>query len=77
MRASGWDREEDNIVGGEKVRELRCPVVGGIVSIIYILKFLIIYKRVVLERQCLQEHQCVREMTLRMTTSIEMAGDII
>lgn len=51
MRASGWDREEDNIVGGEKVRELRCPVVGGIVSIIYILKFLIIYKRVVLERK--------------------------
>lgn len=50
MRASGWDREEDSIVGGEKVRELRCLVVGGIISIIYILKFLIINKRVVLER---------------------------
>lgn len=40
---SGRDREEDIV--GKEVRELRHLVVGGIVPIIYILKFLIIKKK--------------------------------
>lgn len=54
MGAGDWEPMtgiggEDNI-GGEKLRELRCLDVGGILSIICILKFPVINARAVLER---------------------------
>lgn len=76
MRASGRDREEGNIIGGDKVRELRCLVVGGIISIIYILKFLIINKRVVLERMTVIAGASAYEGDDFKDNFKEIAGDI-